>query len=997
MTVSGFQFDCLLDARLAPHAASPNPVWLWSIDGSRILWANPTGAAIFGAASPADLGSMSFDTIHPARAQIARLADTLANTGAGRLERLRGFGARFGGLLTCTCSRIDLPPHGAAILVVSAERAGPDLSLAENARRLLAHNTSPVIAYDAEGKLLVAAPEAAGDATVKDLNTIGATQVVNDALKAGAASGSTDAGRLSLARIGEGNNIILLATIDAPAKPQTVPAIPAGAVAALAPATAQTKASDGKAPLRFVWQIDDAQRFTLESPEFIKLIGPVTAALFNRPWPDLATMLHLDPTGAVKQSLEAQATFSGLIVPWPVDGSNETLPVELSGLPVFDRERQFRGYRGFGICRDVARLDALALARDLLPPAPVSHTVTTPASHPPRQEPHKEPQNEPQKEPPAFKTAPVLVQPSTNVMPFPAAPAPVASPIPAAAQDNAPPPTLSPVEKLAFRELARRLGDGLRQSANKLPASDDAETAPAPAAEPAATAAEANAPRGHSETPILDRVPFGILVYRLNDLLYANKAFLDWTGYSTLYELMQAGGLDTLFIGNGDGAPGQNGTPLTISTQSGGRVPVEGRLFSSSWDGENALVLMVNITAPVAAAPVTPVTAGTDPRLKETELALHRAESTARELETILNTATDGVVVLDRDGRILSANHSAQALFGYEEKDFISFLFGDLFAPESRRPALDYLDRLGSAGTAMLINEGREVIGRVRQGGLLPLFMTLGRVGGDSQKFCAVFRDVTAWKKTEEELLVAKRRAETTSTEKSEFLAKISHEMRSPLNAIIGFSEVMIGERFGPIGSERYRDYLKDIHASGEHLIALLNDLLDLSRIETGKLDLTFASLNLNDLTQQCVAVLQPQANRGRVIIRTAFADSLPPVVADARAVRQIVLNLLSSSLKMTDAGGQVIVSTAVTDDGDIALRVRDSGAGMSAQELAHALDPFRELSTTPRWGASGTGLGLPITKALAEANHATFHISSAADTGTLIEVVFPATRVLAE
>ena len=125
-----------------------------------------------------------------------------------------------------------------------------------------------------------------------------------------------------------------------------------------------------------------------------------------------------------------------------------------------------------------------------------------------------------------------------------------------------------------------------------------------------------------------------------------------------------------------------------------------------------------------------------------------------------------------------------------------------------------------------------------------------------------MFRDITPWKRAEEELIAARREAERASSAKSDFLAKISHEIRTPLNAIIGFSEVMMEERFGPIGNERYRQYLKDIHASGGHLISLINDLLDLSKIEAGKLELAFASVSLNDLTQQCVAIMQPQANR---------------------------------------------------------------------------------------------------------------------------------------
>jgi signal transduction histidine kinase len=197
--------------------------------------------------------------------------------------------------------------------------------------------------------------------------------------------------------------------------------------------------------------------------------------------------------------------------------------------------------------------------------------------------------------------------------------------------------------------------------------------------------------------------------------------------------------------------------------------------------------------------------------------------------------------------------------------------------------------------------------------------------GGEN--LCAVFRDITAWKRTEEELVNAKQAAEKASAAKSEFLAKISHEIRTPLNAIIGFSEVMMDERFGPVGNERYRQYLKDIHSSGGHLISLLNDLLDLSKIEAGKIELTLVSVNLNDIVQQCVAIMQDQANRERVIIRTSLHANLPQIVADARSVRQIALNLLSNAIKFTGPGGQVIVSTTLTDAQEVSLRVRDTGA----------------------------------------------------------------------
>jgi signal transduction histidine kinase len=198
----------------------------------------------------------------------------------------------------------------------------------------------------------------------------------------------------------------------------------------------------------------------------------------------------------------------------------------------------------------------------------------------------------------------------------------------------------------------------------------------------------------------------------------------------------------------------------------------------------------------------------------------------------------------------------------------------------------------------------------------------------------------------------------------------------------------MIGERFGALGNERYVEYLKDIRASGERVVAIIDDLTDLSRIETGKFDLSFTSQNLNDLVESCVAVLQPQANRGRIIIRTSLAHMLPPVVADARALRQITLNLIGNSIHLANAGGQVIVSTALTDFGDVVLRVRDTGNGLNDSEVAAAMEPFRTQGPSDQT-SDGSPVSLSLTRALVEANRAKFHIRTGARSGTLVEVVF--------
>jgi PAS domain S-box-containing protein len=404
-----------------------------------------------------------------------------------------------------------------------------------------------------------------------------------------------------------------------------------------------------------------------------------------------------------------------------------------------------------------------------------------------------------------------------------------------------------------------------------------------------------------------------------------------------------------------------------------------------TWAGDTALMMSISEqpTQPDHAAPP-------DNLLED----IASAEARLDELEAILDTATDGVVVIGGDGRISNINRSAEALFGVEASDVLGAPFSDLFAEESRKSALDYLDGLASNGVASILNDGREVIGNVPQGGLIPLFMTMGRLGGTG-KFCAVLRDITHWKNAEEELVAARRAAEDANAQKSDFLAKISHEIRTPLNAIIGFSEVMMEERFGPLNNTRYRDYLRDIHVSGSHLMSLINDLLDLSKIEAGKLELSFESVATNEAIQECVALMQPQANRERIIIRTSLSSDVSNIVADSRSLRQILLNLLSNAIKFTQAGGQVIVSTGLEEKGEVVIRIRDTGIGMSQKDIETALKPFRQLTTSGKARGEGTGLGLPLTKALVEANRAVFAIDSTVDQGTLVKITIPTTRVL--
>lgn len=555
---------------------------------------------------------------------------------------------------------------------------------------------------------------------------------------------------------------------------------------------------------------------------------------------------------------------------------------------------------------------------------------------------------------------------------------------------------LSRPERQAFRKIAEALGARLEGDLADWDAPD-----PEPESEPEDDLPPDVPEAGPIDPSLLDRLPIGIAIVHDREVLYANKALLAMIGYKSIAKLSQVGGLEALFIDDAEELPdaagmdGEVDEAMKLRLADGGVLNVDAHMHSVPWNGSRGL--MISITERPG-KPASTTAAPTSPNFfAEVRSELDSARSQIAEMDTILETATDGVLVLDQHGTILKVNGSAEALFSANRADMIGAPFTEFLAPESHRAAADYLDGLSRNGVASILNDGREVLGRVPAGGLIPLFMTMGRISGsqDEAKYCAVLRDITQWKTAEEELTQAKRQAENASSAKSDFLAKISHEIRTPLNAIIGFSEVMMEERFGAIGNDRYKDYLKDIRTSGSHIMSLVNDLLDLSKIEAGKLDLKFSAVSTNDVINECVALMQPQANRERVIIRASLPDSVPNVVADPRSLRQIVLNLLSNAIKYNRSGGQVILSTALESNGEVALRVRDTGTGMTAKQLTAALEPFRQLHTSSRGG--GTGLGLPLTKALVEANRASFHIDSTPDQGTLVEILFPTQRVLSE
>jgi PAS domain S-box-containing protein len=1042
------------DPRLALHATSPLPAWLWSADGTRVLWANPVGARLFGASNATRLGNKIFGPADPHRRQVAQLAHRLLPSGAIRLERLRGFGSALGAFVTCGCARLDFADGSEGILIVVAEPVGRTMPLVERLQRLVEDVAGPVAAFASDGQLVAASPAAAAFG-LHNLSEAGLEEARQLALKDGRTEAPFGTGHVTLLRLGSRPDLGLLVLIApgaseaAQEEPALAPADPPPAEFALADEAAEitksetlgpqhTTAKEAEAPfnapprreqseaelphsrrhpLRFMWQMDADGRFALGSDAFTRLIGVRTAANFGRPWSEIERAFALDPEGLVVKAIATRETWSGITLSWPADDGTR-LPVELSGLPIHDGQGNFVGYRGFGVCRDLeglTRLDALRSqeffndppSADMMSPEigpavaepwaaaessihrPVTNfDLTAPAPPETAQQTDLETPVETPKE--AFKEVP---QVPPNVVPF--------RPL---GETRA--PVLTSVENSAFNELARQLSARLESENAPLEAASPPE-APHPAAaavpeteavaaavEPPSWLAQPEPPaRGEAlrDKTLLDLLPTGILIYRLDRLLYANCAFLERMGYPSLHALEQAGGVDALYVEPGvsnASSTSDTGTPVRISATSAvnGATPssaTDARLYTIIWDNDAALALIFSLASgqgkSVAAAPAAAVPA------PEPSAVGH---VNAEELAAILDTTADGILMFDAQGNINSCNRSAEALFGYDGTELVQRNLATLFAVESQAVVNQHLDSLGDTGATSPLEHGREVLGRVRGGGLIPLSMTTGRTQARGPNFFAVFRELTQFKNSERELREARRLTERTANAKADLLARISHEIRTPLNAIIGFAEVMIAERFGSLGNDRYVEYMKDVRASGERVIAVLDELTDLSRIETGKLDLAFTNQNLNDLVESCVAVMQPQANRERIIIRTSLAQMLPPVVADSHALRQITMNLIGNSIHLANAGGQVIVSTALTDFGDVALRIRDSGHGLNDNEVAAAMEPFRHQGA-PSDQSPEAAVSLSLTKALVEANRAQFNIKTGTRSGTLVEVVF--------
>jgi PAS domain S-box-containing protein len=397
------------------------------------------------------------------------------------------------------------------------------------------------------------------------------------------------------------------------------------------------------------------------------------------------------------------------------------------------------------------------------------------------------------------------------------------------------------------------------------------------------------------------------------------------------------------------------------------------------------------------------VSRGAEAKLRRrAETALRALQVSEERLASILEIAPEAIVAADRDSRIELFNRGAEHVFGYAAAEVIGRPI-EILLPERIRARLLPQDGRRVAGKlwAAEFDTQQEMFGLRRDGTEFPAEASVFQLATDDElAFALILRDVTDRKRQERDLRHAKETAELANRAKSEFLANMSHELRTPLNAIIGFSQIISSRMFGA-DMDRYVDYAHDIHGSGKDLLKIINDILDLSKIEAGQMNLSDQAVDLDRVITGCIKVVAERAQRGRITIERNLPEVMPRLWADELRVKQMVNNLLTNAVKFTEPGGRVVISVrpsytpnGVQDGVDIV--VRDTGIGMDPAEIPIALSPFGQVDQGLARRHEGTGLGLPLVGRMIELHQGQLSLSSARGKGTTATLHFPANRVVA-
>jgi PAS domain S-box-containing protein len=385
-------------------------------------------------------------------------------------------------------------------------------------------------------------------------------------------------------------------------------------------------------------------------------------------------------------------------------------------------------------------------------------------------------------------------------------------------------------------------------------------------------------------------------------------------------------------------------------------------------------------------------------RAQQVAKAEEDRHASERLLASLLSLAPEGIIAADRDGRILVFNRGAEILFGYGEAEVLGKPLDVLMPSRLAAAHRDHVKEFEKAPDASrMMNARGMIMGMRKDGAEFPIEASIAKLtlnGG--LVFTVLLRDVNERKRMENALREAKEDAEFSNRAKSEFLANMSHELRTPLNAIIGFSDMIAEERFGPVGAGKYLEYARDINVSGTYLLNLINDILDLSRIEAGNVELNEEEFAAAEIFDSAIRLLSERAKSGGVAIAITPSPALGVTIrADKRKFKQAVVNLLSNAIKFTEHGGTVTIKARHDRENGYVVAITDTGIGMAAEDIPKAFARFQQIDSTLSRKYEGTGLGLPLSKLLMEIHGGTLDLESERGRGTTVTLRLPADRIV--
>ncbi len=388
----------------------------------------------------------------------------------------------------------------------------------------------------------------------------------------------------------------------------------------------------------------------------------------------------------------------------------------------------------------------------------------------------------------------------------------------------------------------------------------------------------------------------------------------------------------------------------------------------------------------------------------DTEITLRRqTENHAREREALLNSVLEnlpvGILIKDKELRYQSANKTYLEWYGATMEDLRGKTFGETtgFQEDNDNSSVEKQERevletgaIVERLSARNFADGKQHVVRITK---FPIHDGKGEIS----KIGSVSVDMTEQIVIQEELEAANKRLDAANRAKSEFLAHMSHELRTPLNSVIGFSDMVRTETLGPIENKTYVQYAGYIQQSASHLLDVINDILDISKIEAGELELDETPTGLGELVDDAMTLASQRAAGKKLNVSSEIPDDLPLLLLDDRMIKQVMVNLLSNAVKFTPDGGAVVVSAKCDPDRQILVSVRDTGIGMAEKDIPRAMQPFEQVRRSARLTHGGTGLGLSLSKKLVELHGAELFINSELGVGTTVTVMFPASRTIVE